>query len=202
MCSRFNIDEHTYMAAVDQLKLSGSEQISVRERDIYPSETAPVIIRDSGRGEKELMVLNQVWGFPSPQEKGLLINARSETVLEKPTFSWGIRQGRCVIPARCFYEWDSHKNKASFFPRSNDVIYMAGVFERPRDLSSNYSRFVILTREADEVVRPVHSRMPLLLTAEQVPEWICSNEKVEELLKIPPTDLYCEKDYEQLSLDL
>lgn len=202
MCSRFNLDEPTFYSAVSQFHLSGSERITVTSRDIYPSETAPVIIGDPGRGLDELMVVNQVWGFPSPNEKGLLINARCETVQQKPTFSQGVRQNRCVIPARCFYEWDPHKNKASFFPRNGDVIYMAGVFERPRELGASFSRFVILTREATDVVRPVHSRMPLLLTAEQVPEWIRNDQRVEELLKTAPIPLYCEKEYEQMSLDL
>ncbi len=202
MCCRFYLDEPTFHSAVNQLNLAGSDLVTVTKRDIYPSETAPVIIGDPGRGMEDLMIVNQVWGLPSPNEKGLLINARSETVQEKPTFSRGIRQNRCVIPARCFYEWDPHKNKASFFPQNNDVIYMAGLFERPRELGGSFSRFVILTREADEIVRPVHSRMPLLLTAEQVPDWIRNNDCVEELLKTVPAPLYCEKEYEQMSLDL
>lgn len=200
MCCRFRLEESAFQAALDQLHLTGG--VSVQSRDIYPSETAPVFSMDPGSNTGELMVSSQVWGYPSPREKGLLINARSETILEKPTFSRGIRVGRCVIPASCFYEWDTRKSKASFFPRNSAVLYMAGVFERPLDPGSNYSRFVILTREADEIVRPVHSRMPLLLTSDQVPDWIGDFEKVEDLLKNPPPPLYCEKEYEQMTLDL
>ena len=83
MCSRFNLDEPTFYSAVSQFHLSGSERITVTSRDIYPSETAPVIIGDPGRGLDELMVVNQVWGFPSPNEKGLF-TAETDVLTGRP----------------------------------------------------------------------------------------------------------------------
>lgn len=200
MCCRFYLDDISYEAAVNQLHPAGTESITIHNRDIYPSETAPVILADSGR--EGLAVQSLIWGFPSTKEKGLLINARMETVLDKPMFSHGIRQNRCVIPAKCFYEWDENKYKASFFSQDNEVLYMAGLFDWVRGSDINYNRFVILTREADDVVRPVHNRMPLLIRGQDVPSWINDMERAEELLHSTSVMLYCEKDYEQLKIEL
>ena len=70
------------------------------------------------------------WGFPQYQKKGLLINARAETALERKSFRDSVLHRRCVIPARHFYEWDSDKNKVTFFRKDAAVVYMAGFYNR------------------------------------------------------------------------
>lgn len=199
MCTRYYLDESAYETALDQLNISAEERVSAPNRDIYPSETAPVIL-SAGRDTDLLVVENQVWGFPSAREKGLQVNARAETVLEKPMFSLAARQSRCIIPAKYFYEWDEEKNKATFRSETDEVLYMAGIFEWP--VNRNYSRFVIITRPANEAVQPVHDRMPLLLEKEEARDWITNDDMVEELLKKDYVNLFCQREYEQMKLDL
>lgn len=199
MCTRYYLDESAYEIALDQLNISAEERVTAPNKDIYPSETAPVILA-AGRDSDVLVVENQVWGFPSAKDKGLQVNARAETVLEKPMFSRAARQSRCIVPAKHFYEWDEEKNKASFRSETDEVLYMAGLYEWP--VNRNYSRFVIITRQANEAVRPVHDRMPLLLKKEEARDWLTHDDMVGELLEKDYPYLFCQRDYEQMKLDL
>lgn len=199
MCTRYHLDDTAYEAALNQLNINAEEYVLAPNKDIYPSEAAPVIL-SSGKNGKMLVVENQVWGFPSVKERGLQVNARAETVLEKPMFSAAARQSRCVIPAKHFYEWDEEKRMVTFKPESEKVLYMAGLYEWSRN--RNFSRFVVITREANEVVRPVHDRMPLLFQADEVREWLTRDDMVEELLRRDYSRLFRQRDYEQMKLDL
>ncbi len=76
--------------------------------DIHPADSA--IILSGSRFSLQAEVMG--WGFPSYNQ--LLINARAESALQKPTFSESVMRRRCIIPARHFYEWDSKKNKVTF----------------------------------------------------------------------------------------
>ena len=74
---------------------------------------------------------------------------------------------RCVIPATGFYEWDAAKHKY-FFQMPGQPIYLAGIY----DTISGVNCFIILTTEPNDSVAPIHDRMPLLLSHEQVRPWL------------------------------
>ena len=145
------------------------------------------------------------WGFPRNQGSGLLINARAETVLERKMFRENVRRRRCIIPAKWFYEWDAEKNKVSFMRVEEPVLYMAGFYGCFQD----EERFIILTTQANDSVRPVHHRMPVILEKNELKSWMCLGTSQEEqrqddvlksiLNKIPPM-LKREQEYEQQSL--
>ena len=103
-------------------------------------------------------------GCSVKNKKGLLINARCEGIREKNTFGDSVRRRRCVIPASGYYEWDSRKNKVAFNRIDKKPIYMAGVY----NLVDNAERFVVITTEANESVRNVHDRMPLILEENEI----------------------------------
>ena len=128
----------------------------IRTGDILPSQAAPALTAE-GAG---LMA----WGFPRPQAKALIINARSETAVHMPMFRDALAQRRCLLPATLFYEWDAEKNIRRFMPPAGSLLYMAGIYMQADPLP----RFVILTRPADARVSPYHNRMPFLL---QSPEY-------------------------------
>lgn len=122
----------------------------IQPRDVYPSQLAPVQTRDGVRDMR--------WGFAGRTGKGLLINARAETAADKPTFSTALQQTRCVIAASAFYEWNAQKQAFLFENAAEDTpLYLAGLYTQDTD---GQERFVILTREANDAVSPVHPRMP------------------------------------------
>ncbi len=136
------------------------------------------------------------WGFPGFDGKKLIINARAEGIAGKPTFAESIHLRRCVLPAAGFYEWDRKKEKVTFTDPDAPVIYLAGIW-RPY---GEEKRFVVITREANDSMLPVHDRMPLMIAAGDVRDWLFEPGKTEELLGQSLPQLDARRDYEQLSL--
>lgn len=185
MCSRYYIDREVYKAI-------GRADLQKREGDICPSCSGPVLTAKGG----EIQAREMTWGFPQYQKNGLIINARAETVREKNMFRDSVLHRRCIIPARHFYEWDKDKNKAVFYRKDAPVLYMAGFYS----WFSQGQRFVILTVEANDSVRQVHSRMPLILEQTEIEPWILDEGFLDAALHKIPAQLDRFQEYEQLSL--
>ena len=209
MCGRFYIDEGT-AREIEQIIRGVDLRIQkMRTGDIYPSQSAGILTCNSrqknplsagsaAENSPTLELTEMHWGFPQYQKKGLLINARAETALERKTFRESILHRRCVIPARHFYEWDSEKNKVTFFREDRPVLFMAGFYNRFQD----EVRFIILTTQANASVSPVHSRMPLILDEGELEDWVYDDIFTEYALHKTPTELLREQEYEQQSLFL
>ena len=108
MCGRYYIDSDVEKEIFRIIQEIDENMRMERTGDIYPSQEAPVIYGREGRlrgGEMK-------WGLKGRDNRPL-INARSETAMEKPTFSDSVRRRRCVIPARHFYEWNREKQKVT-----------------------------------------------------------------------------------------
>lgn len=146
--------------------------------------------------EKHLSLEEMRWGFPQHQKKGLLINARAESVLEKRTFKDSILHRRCIIPERCFYEWDREKNKVTFQKENDDLLFMAGFY----NVFEGEERFIILTTGANGSVKEVHERMPLLLNESELENWVYDDAFLPFALQKMPEPFVKHQDYEQRSL--
>ena len=175
MCCRYAINK-AVVAQFPSLRFCG---------DIRPSDLAPAIIADG--------ITTLSWGFESKDKKRLVINARSETAWEKPMFMVALIRRRCVLPAAWFYEWDKQKRRNAFHPADGGILYLAGLY-------SDCDRFVILTTAADDVMRPVHDRMPLCLPKTGLRDWLTDAVAAREMLKIAGVPLIREKPMEQGSL--
>ena len=115
----------------------------------------------------------------------ILINARSESVTEKPMFKHLFGQGkRCLLPAAAFYEPSPDKQGRKFLKADGGLLYMAGLF----DDSEGPAQFVIMTRDADEVVSPSHHRMPLLINKEELRQIWLHDETLAAALLLLDTD--------------
>ena len=125
-----------------------------------------------------------------------MINARAESVLEKPLFRQGVESRRIILPASGFYEWNAWKEKNIFRNRAGRILYMAGIC----DLFSEGERFVIVTTGANESMRPVHERMPLILEPDQAEDWLYDSAATEDILHSTPALLVRELPYEQMRL--
>jgi putative SOS response-associated peptidase YedK len=116
-----------------------------------------------------------------------LINARSETVAEKPAFRQAFKQRRCIIPADGFYEWQKREGrKQPFFfqMRDESPFGFAGLWDRwEGGEGSAIESCTILTTEANDLLRPVHDRMPVILHPEEYSLWLESDERELKLLK-------------------
>ena len=193
MCGRYYIDDET---AKEIAKLVRQTDERLRResmgRDIHPSDLAPVL-RGEGNG---LLSAWQHWGLPGFQNKGVIFNARSETVLEKRMFRDGVRHRRVVVPCTWFYEWNKNKEKVTFLRNDSPVIFMAGFYNRFED----GDHFVILTTDANESMKSTHDRMPLILERNELDQWVLDDSKTETILCQKPVLLKKRAEYEQQTL--
>lgn len=116
-----------------------------------------------------------------------LINARSETVAEKPAFRDAFKRRRCLIPADGFYEWQRTEGKKQpyFFQLKEEQLFgFAGLWDRWKgEDGSVIESCTILTTQANEVLAPVHDRMPVILHQDDYELWLDEDERKQELLK-------------------
>ena len=157
--------------------------------DIAPTNIAPVMIASGNRVVGEF----QKWGIPNFQGK-LVINARAETVTEKPMFRRSIAAQRCVVPASAYYEWDAG-NRKYCFTLPDQPLFFAGIY----DVVNGMNCFVILTTAPNASVESIHDRMPLILTRDQVRPWLTDAATALELLAGRPPLLHKECCERQLS---
>lgn len=153
--------------------------------------TQPVLaIRGTEYGKRELVPLR--WGLIPSWSKGLdsrysMINARAETVNSKPAYRNAFKHRRCLIPAEGFYEWKAGKaGKTPFLIRRDDhePFAMAGLWERWRGEDEQViESCTIVVTDANDLLRPVHDRMPVILAPGDYAGWLDSaNENKDELL--------------------
>ena len=192
MCSRYYIDLDM-MEEISRVVQNIDGRIRLTQGDIRPTDVAPVI----GQSEHRLELGMCRWGYPLSKGKNPVINARVETVMDKPSFQNGILYHRLLIPAGGFYEWNSLKEKSTFTRPDSSVLYLAGFC----DWFENEKRFVILTTKANASMEKTHDRMPLILEKEQLADWF-DDKKMEQLLQHTPVMLKREAEYEQQSLFL
>ena len=158
--------------------------------DVRPANVAPVILSEGGKLGPRLMK----WGYQLPGT--LVINARAETAQEKPLFRESVRSRRCLIPSTGFYEWDGQKRKYLFTLPGEGALYMAGLYDR----RGNKDCYCILTTAPNESMRPVHDRMPLILTGDQKHRWLSDDTAAGEILTARPPELVRASAEAQISL--
>lgn len=118
-----------------------------------------------------------------------LANARAETLLEKPTFRDAFLKRRCIILVDSYYEWRTrYGEKAPFriLSRTSPLLCLAGLWSYAESVDGKHGCCVIVTTEANPLIRPIHHRMPLLLTGSQIDAWARPDtppEVLEALLK-------------------
>lgn len=125
---------------------------------------------------------------------GRLINARAETVLEKPSFRDAVRQRRCLVPADSFYEWrreaGGRKLPYRILPANGDLLFLAGLWDEWRQGDELRRSFSIITTAPNREMATLHDRMPLFFPneAEQA-LWLSarSDEQLAALMR-PPAD--------------
>ena len=199
MCGRYYYDDYMWADLRNDFpELSGTLSETDPDHafygDVTPAMAAFALTeaRDSALRAKRI-----AWGFRGRDGKPV-INARAESIAERPMFADSVRTRRCVLPAAGFYEWDADRQKVRFSLSDRPVLYLAGIW-RPE---GDEPRFVVITREANDSMRPVHDRMPLMIAPEDVRDWIARPERTEELLTQALPPLRAERDYDQIRWDL
>jgi putative SOS response-associated peptidase YedK len=158
--------------------------------NIAPTQLIPAVLETDGT-----RIVNALrWGLIPSWAKddsigGKMINARAETLSEKPSFKNAFKSRRCIIPASGFYEWakkgETAKQPFYFYLKDKDVFGFAGLWEEWTDKETGelVETCTIITTEANEVLEPVHDRMPVILKAENYDQWLDEKDKDTERLQ-------------------
>ena len=170
--------------------------------NIAPSQPVPIVIRDGGQRRFMLVRWGLVPSWAKEMPQSLLINARAETIAEKPSFRGAFRHRRALMPADGFYEWKAggRENgktgpKQPYFIRRRDgaPFAMAALWENWMDAhGSELDTCAIVTTEANETLAPFHHRMPVILDEKDWTLWLdpaATEKELRALLRPAPDDL-------------
>src|ERR1041384_5692572 len=177
MCGRYTLTTHEQIAEDLQasLDVSVTADPSWKPRfNVAPTQPAPVVVLHDGARSIELMRWGLVPFWPEPGKKlPLMINARVESLNAKQFFRDALERKRCLVPADGFFEWISGEHAAAaegkkqpprpfyFHPRSRALFAVAGLWALTRtDAGEELHSVTIITAKANDLVRPIHDRMP------------------------------------------
>ena len=180
MCGRYEL--HSQPAAIAlSFGLSALPAWNPRY-NIAPMTDVPVV-RINAAGERELVRMR--WGLvprwaKDPSIGAKMINARGETIAEKPSFRTAYRRHRCLLPADGFYEWATvaatphpRKQPVHIGMKDGATFGLAGLFERWLNAEGQIlDSCTIVTTAANELLRPVHDRMPVIIAAQDHARWL------------------------------
>ena len=185
MCGRYtffnNIDSLQHSLNIDVIDSNIiNHQASY---NISPTQNAPVVFEENNKR----ILKNMRWGLIPSWAKdnsfaSKLINARSETIADKPSFKNLITTNRCVVLANGYYEWvnvDNKKHPYFIYSEENTMISMAGLWTEWKDVIS----FTIITKKSDLSISHLHHRMPLILQEEKIDSYLDKRNTFDDFVK-------------------
>ncbi|WP_438432900.1 SOS response-associated peptidase [Gorillibacterium sp. sgz500922] len=175
MCGRYTIT--VTMEELESMLQVGPWENYRPRYNVAPGQMIPAVVAQDGANR-----LGELrWGLipswaASPQEGLKLINARSETVADKPSFRRLFERKRCAVPADGFYEWDKRggtRQPYRFVRKDRSLFAMAALYDTwVGPDGAKLSSVTILTTEANALMAPIHDRMPVILRPEDLSVWL------------------------------
>ena len=182
MCGRYTLRSTDRI----RLKLAGADQLELDEIiprfNIAPGQQVLAILDH----EPQIFARQLLWGLVpswSKEPKGF-INARAETLAAKPSFSESFQRRRCLIPADGFYEWKrtGRARQAFFFQLKDETAFaFAGLWDEWKKDGVSITSCTIVTTRANELLEPIHDRMPVILAEESYKFWLDPRTPPDEL---------------------
>ncbi len=182
MCGRYTTNTEDEILEirdiVEDIKIKISqEELQFLGKEVFPSCMAPVITKS-----KELCILK--WGFKKWDGKGLIFNARSEGLEQSKYFGPHIKENRCLVPAKFYFEWEKEEGKVidkyQIKDADKDIILMAGMIKKNEEGQEEYT---IITKAAEEKLNFIHDRMPVIVDYKKAISWLDGTINVEEIIK-------------------
>jgi putative SOS response-associated peptidase YedK len=178
MCGRFALSDTQQLSLRFEVEV-GDERSLIPRYNVAPTQFVPVIVEE--RAGRVLRMMR--WGFKPPWKQAPggapdPINARAETLMDRPMFRPSVVKRRCLIPANGFYEWKAQpgsKSKQPYFIhlKDNGLFALAGLYVDGRDdQGSTLQTFTIITTSANDITADIHNRMPAILEPSAEQAWI------------------------------
>jgi putative SOS response-associated peptidase YedK len=200
MCGRYVVEGHQELSERFQLRQVPLWLPTTTTYNAAPSQDLPVIV-EGEEGERAVRLmrwgLRPRWAKPGERAPVAPINARAETLFEKPMYRPLVKRRRCLVPAAGFYEWKregGRKQPWFFAVKDEPLIAFAGLWdEAPGEGDGEpIASYAIVTTRPNEAVAPLHDRMPAILRPEHEAAWLVREElgpeEVGHLLAPYPAD--------------
>lgn len=193
MCGRYNLTTSSE-ALVEHFLLPRQVRFQA-SYNIAPSQKILNIVELDDGSRK---AVNLFWGLVPSWAKDSknsvhLINARMETVREKPSFRSAFKHRRCLIPATGFYEWQkSESGKQAFHIHRADrqLFAFAGLWEQWQHETDTLYSCTVITTAATELMRPIHDRMPVVIPAEHYHHWLDKTATADQAFELLDNPAY------------
>ena len=229
MCGRFCVDQNipieelkAIIEEVDrklkEMTQTDTEQLKMPLGEIFPTNIVPAII---GNRLNQTSASPMRWGFSKYSGPGVIINARSETVLEKPMFRLPVLERRCLIPATNYYEWGKSVEKIKQESFTDIILNDSYAHNNVNPTKDNSKKikyaikdpssqliymagiyryeadkqlpvFTILTRDAAKGIRYIHDRMPVILSREAQMAWLSDTTDITGVISAAIEDVIAE----------
>lgn len=164
--------------------------------DVRPTNRPPIVRRAHGSEQREVALLR--WGLVPSWARDLkfgsrCINARAETIGSTPAFRAAYRKRRCLVPVNAFFEWSGepgHKTKWRIGMRDEPLFALAGLWEWWKDpaTESGIETFTIVTTRANDLLAPLHDRMPVVIAERDHERWLDAGDAGLDLLEPLPDE--------------
>ncbi len=177
MCGRYATTNTDAGVLRERFAVQQGLETFVPSHNVKPTQDAPVVLACGT--DRELASMR--WGLIPPWAKDATIasktfNARAETVADKPSFRHAFRRRRCLVPATGFYEWQQdgrRKVPYQFVVGDGDLFAFAGLYETWQSPSGeNVQTYSIITTDPNDLVAPIHNRMPVILPRDVEAVWL------------------------------
>ena len=198
MCGRFALHDRTWAEIAeifDTLPFGGL--LDVPNYNICPTNAVASVVGDGN----ERKIVPMRWGFipkwyKSPNGGPLLINARAESIADKPAFRDACRQRRCLIPASGFFEWTKSESGRRIpwyiFPSDRKLFAFAGIWQEWNSGAERHVSCAIVTTSANRTLSNLHHRMPVTVRPENYALWLGEEGKGAARLMRPADDEFFE----------
>ncbi|QKG83513.1 SOS response-associated peptidase [Kroppenstedtia pulmonis] len=187
MCGRFTLTVGLE-EIIQRFQLEHEQDVRhVPRYNIAPTQQVPVIVQSEG--ERRLVTMR--WGLIPrwAKDSGIgsrLINARSETLTQKPAFRRSFFRHRCLVPSDGFFEWtkdeQGKKKPVRIVLEGEDIFAFAGLFDEWQDQEGRvHHSFTIVTTRSNEKIKPIHHRMPVILHSAEESVWLDLKQDPDQL---------------------
>ena len=185
MCGRKTLTK-SKKSIIEELKISDWDETIdyIPSYNIAPTQKSLVMLRDNNKRQIKSMIWGLIPSWSKNKKIGAkLINARSETLHQKPSFKYLIRYNKCIIISDGYYEWNTTNSKKQayyIYNKQKNILPMAGLWSswsiNDKEVFLSYT---IITKKAGEEIAHIHSRMPLIIDFDHIDDWFNNDNLVE-----------------------
>jgi putative SOS response-associated peptidase YedK len=186
MCGRYTITVSEDELIARYMAEEPTNRYHTPRFNVAPTQQVPVILNDEGIIKIDAFKWGLIPFWAKDTKVGFkMINARADTVAEKPSFRNAFKQRRCLIPADGFYEWKkigADKQPYRILLKDQLIFSMAGLWESwTNPDGEEIKSCTIITTDPNELMLDIHDRMPMILSVEDEHKWLDKNQSVEDL---------------------